>query len=249
MNSRLCALLILCSGALPSLALAGATPVSATRGDAVRSADAKNAPTSIALTGSTSAQGTTIPAGMNDGPSTVGPLPVVPDLPKARPVQTTSFVDDAQAQTDDTLGPNAGSSSRRSADSLPAAEEDTESLAGTLFRTLLVLGMVIALVYVSLNYGLRKLMGVRAAGGGPGGLVRVVERIPLDPKRSLFVVQAAGEYLLVGGAEDGLNLISKLNSEEVSRLMTEQKRDLASQSPFLAKLLSRKNPPPPTAGA
>lgn len=226
MNSRLCALLVLCAGALPSLSHAEPTPLSAARGPAGESV-----------------RGTTVPAGMDDGPTTVGPLPVVPDLPgpkaAAAPSQTT-FVDDAQAQMDD--GADAGAP-------FTAEEEDPESLAGTLFRTLLVLGMVIALVYVSLNYGLRKLMGLRAAGGGAGGLVRVIERIPLDAKRSLFVIHAAGEYLLVGGAEDGLNLISKLNPEEVAKLMSEPQRDLSSQSPFLAKLLARKNPPPPTAGA
>ncbi len=168
-----------------------------------------------------------VPAGADEGPSTVGPLPVA--APPAREEDPIS-----EDPTDPSVGLSGGA----------PFDEEPESLAGTLLRTLLVLGMVLGLVYVSLNYGLRKLMGVRATplGGGARGLVTVVERIPVDPRRSLFVVRAAGEYLLVGGAEGGMNLISKLNPEEVQKLLAEQQKpQSASASPFLMKLLSRKD--------
>lgn len=129
---------------------------------------------------------------------------------------------------------------------VPLAED--ESLLWTLVRTFLVLGFVIACVYVVLNFGLRRMMGLKATGaGGVNALVTVVERIPLGPKQTLLVLKAAGEYLLVGSSDSGMNLIAKLQTEEVERLQAERSTATASMSPFLQKLLSRGGHPPPSA--
>ncbi len=128
---------------------------------------------------------------------------------------------------------------------VPPEEDEVESNFATLLRTLLVLAIVLGIVYVSLNYGLRKLMGVRGLPTGRSSLVKVIERIPLDPKRSLFVVHAAGEYLLIGGGDDGLNLLGKLDTAEVERVLDQQLKSAPQMSPFLQKLLSRKGGTPP----
>jgi flagellar biogenesis protein FliO len=96
------------------------------------------------------------------------------------------------------------------------------------------------LAYVSLNWGMRRILGIRMPGPG-GSLVSVVERIPLDQRRSMFVVKAAGEYLLVGGAEQSLNLISKLDTAEVEKLQAQQRsaQPALTLSPFLQKLLGK----------
>lgn len=114
-----------------------------------------------------------------------------------------------------------------------------ESMGFLLFRTLIVLGMVVMMAYVSLNWGLRKMLGLKAPSAGTGSVLSVIERVPLDQRRSLFVVKAAGEYLLVGGSEGSLGLISKLDTAEVERLRAEKPAPL-QLSPFLQKLLSRK---------
>jgi flagellar protein FliO/FliZ len=88
-------------------------------------------------------------------------------------------------------------------------------------------------------------MGLRGLPTGRSTLVKVIERIPLDPKRSLFVVQAAGEYLLIGGGDDGLNLLGKLDAAEVERVLDQQLKQTPQMSPFLQKLLSRKGSTPP----
>lgn len=122
------------------------------------------------------------------------------------------------------------------------AGEEQESLGWTLVRTLLVLGAVVASIYLTLNVGLRKLMGLQSVASGRQPLVSVVERLPLDPKRSLFVVKAADEYLLVGGGEAGLQLLSKLDPEAVSRIQEQRPQTkVVPLSPFLQKLLSRRS--------
>ncbi|MFL5320151.1 MAG: FliO/MopB family protein [Myxococcaceae bacterium] len=128
------------------------------------------------------------------------------------------------------------------------ADNDTSGLGWQLFKTMLMLGVVIAMVYLSLNFGLRKLMGARAASSfGKGSVVTVVERITLEPRRTIYVLRAAGEYLLVGVGDGGMTLISKLDTAEVDRIQREKSSAQMPLSPFLQKLLSRKGGPPPSA--
>jgi flagellar protein FliO/FliZ len=132
----------------------------------------------------------------------------------------------------------------------PPPPEEQESLGWTLVRTLLLLAAVLAMIYLTLNVGLRRLMGLQSVGMGRQPVVTVVERVALDQRRTLFVLKAADEYLLVGGGEGGLQLLSKLDTQAVERIRAESPRPSALPiSPFLQKLLSRRSgsstPPQP----
>jgi flagellar biogenesis protein FliO len=132
----------------------------------------------------------------------------------------------------------------------PGMEEEPESLGWMLTRTLLLFGAVLASIYLTLNVGLRKLMGLQGVATGRPAVVSVVERIPLDQRRTLFVLKAAGEYLLVGGGESGLQLLSKLDTEAVERIRAERPpANVIPLSPFLQKLLARRNASPSGAPA
>lgn len=116
----------------------------------------------------------------------------------------------------------------------------------TLLRTFVVLGVVIAGIYLVLNHGLRRMMGI-AAPNGASSLVQVVDRVVLDQKQKLYVVKAGGEYLLVGGTDAGLSLLSKLDAAEVEKLRASRPTG-PTLSPLLQKLLGRKPPPPAAPG-
>ncbi len=130
----------------------------------------------------------------------------------------------------------------------PGLEEEPESLGWMLTRTLLLFGAVVASIYLTLNVGLRKLMGLQGVPAGRPSVVSVLERIPLDQRRSLFVLKAADEYLLVGGGESGLQLLSKLDTAAVERIRSERPpANVISLSPFLQKLLARREATQPGA--
>jgi flagellar biogenesis protein FliO len=145
--------------------------------------------------------------------------------------------------------PTSGAPATVAEPEIPASElppglvgaEDLD-VGWALVRTIVVLGLVLALVYLTLNVGLRRLLGVK--GATSAGLVTVLERVPLDQKRALFVIEAAGEVLLVGGAEGSLTLISKLDAAEVARLREAAGSPPVEVSPLLQKLLGRKQSPP-----
>ena len=127
-----------------------------------------------------------------------------------------------------------------------AAEQ--ESLGWVVVRTVALLGAVLASIYLTLNVGLRRLMGLQGMPVGKASVVSVLERIPLDQRRTLFVLKAADEYLLVGGGEGGVQLVSKLDRDAVERIRAARPPAASvSLSPFLQKLLSRRTggPTPP----
>lgn len=126
----------------------------------------------------------------------------------------------------------------------PDLGEQDLNLGWVLARTLVVLGLVVLSVYLVLNHGLRRLMGVRAVGGPV--VIDVLERVPLDTKRTLFVVKAAGEYLLLGGAEASVSLIAKLDAAEVEKLRAEARASSLTLSPLLTKLMTKKAVKPPS---
>lgn len=115
-------------------------------------------------------------------------------------------------------------------------------LGWSLVRTIVVLGVVVALAWVTLNVGLRKLMGIGPAAGRRG-IISVLERVPLDQKRTLYVVKAGDEVLLLGASDLSVNFLSKLDAKAVEEAA--KPAGQVTLSPFLQKLLGKKEAPPP----
>lgn len=121
--------------------------------------------------------------------------------------------------------------------------DEGPSLGWQVVKMFLLLGVVVLLAYLTLNVGLRKLLGVRATGLHGGSVVSVIERVSLDPKRTLFVLKAGKEYLLVGAAEGGMQLLTKLEATDVEAIQAARASAGTGMSPFLQKLLSRRGAP------
>ncbi|MBW8811375.1 MAG: flagellar biosynthetic protein FliO [Lysobacter sp.] len=83
--------------------------------------------------------------------------------------------------------------------------------------SLLVLAGVCVAAFVIVRLFGRFVATGRARGAH---LLDVVARLPLEPRRSLYVVEVAGKTLLVGTSEMGLSMLSELDGDEVrSRVM------------------------------
>jgi len=86
------------------------------------------------------------------------------------------------------------------------------SYGDLLVTSLVVLGVVCVAAFVLV----RVLGRVLATGRTRGAhLLDVVARVPLEPRRSLYVVEVAGKTLLVGTSEMGLSVLSELDGTEV----------------------------------
>jgi flagellar protein FliO/FliZ len=86
------------------------------------------------------------------------------------------------------------------------------SYGDLLVTSLIVLGVVCVAAFVAVRVFGRLLSTGRTRGAH---LMNVVSRVPLEPRRSLYVVEVAGKTLLVGTSEMGLSVLSELDGAEV----------------------------------
>ena len=76
-------------------------------------------------------------------------------------------------------------------------------------KTILMLCVVLAFVYLLLGKGLPKLMSKTIQNSR----MRVIERLPLDQKRSVFLIEVDDTTYLLGGSDQNLQLIDTLKKE------------------------------------
>lgn len=88
---------------------------------------------------------------------------------------------------------------------------DLPALGGSLALSLVSLGAVCLLAYVVLRW-----LGRQGVGRGAGPL-KVIARCALEPKRSVYIVEAAGRYFLMGVGDGPMTLLSELDSDAVQR--------------------------------
>jgi flagellar biosynthetic protein FliO len=100
------------------------------------------------------------------------------------------------------------------------------SLGGSIAISLVSLGVVCALAYVCLRFLSRRGVG-RASGP-----VKIVARCPLEPRRSLYLVETAGRRFLIGVGDGPMSMLAEV--------------DAAPAGDALAASLSA---PPPRAGS
>jgi flagellar biosynthetic protein FliO len=115
----------------------------------------------------------------------------------------------------------------------PAAE--LPSLAGSIVLSFVSLGLVCLLAYVALKWLARRGVG-RAEGP-----LQVIARCPLEPRRSVYVVRAAGRCFLLGVGEGPMSLLAELDpaAVEASAAAAEPTGGLAWNA-VLARVLGTK---------
>lgn len=77
-------------------------------------------------------------------------------------------------------------------------------------KLLFALPVVILLAYISL-----RLTNQYLSKQGRGKNIQILERVPLNNKSALCVVKAGQDYLVLGISENNIQVIKKLEAEEV----------------------------------
>jgi flagellar biosynthetic protein FliO len=127
---------------------------------------------------------------------------------------------------------------------MPALLQASHAVPGgygaALLQTLFALAGVCVLAWVVLRWGAQRGFGT----GRLGGNLRVVERIPLDPRRALYVVKA-GERVLLLGVGDGAAPV--LLTELDPSLLAAQPAAPAAGASFREVLARLRGPTPPAS--
>lgn len=92
------------------------------------------------------------------------------------------------------------------------------------------LGVVCVVAWAAL-----KLLAARGVGKGMGA-VRVVARCPLEPRRSVYVIEAAGRCFLVGVGDGPMSMLAELDASALPR---ERAAPATKFADVLAKVLAR----------
>lgn len=81
-----------------------------------------------------------------------------------------------------------------------------------LFQTLVALAFVCGLAYLIFRVLLPRL----SPNYGANNMMRVVDRIGLDTRKSLYIIEVTGRWFLVASSENGVQMISELDAETAS---------------------------------
>jgi flagellar biosynthetic protein FliO len=111
------------------------------------------------------------------------------------------------------------------------APADLPSYGGSLALTFVSLAFVCLLAWVVL-----RLIARKGVGRGEGGL-RVVARCPLEPRRSVYVVEAGSRCFLIGVGDGSMSLIAELDGATLSS--PSQGSAESRQSTKFSEVLSR----------
>jgi len=106
----------------------------------------------------------------------------------------------------------------------PPNETPTSFWVSNLLRTILVLGFIVLLAYLVLNKGLGRLMKLTGTSV-TGKHMTLLERIALDQKHSLFLVEVSGRRYVIATGEQSSSLIAALDGEkqDMSALSAKEK--------------------------
>ncbi len=94
------------------------------------------------------------------------------------------------------------------------AARTAEEVAWDLGKTLAALVLVCGLLYVSLRFGLSRL--VRGSGTGIERF-RVIDKFGLEPKRVLYIVEVCGRRILLSSSEAGIRFLVTLDGAPFSK--------------------------------
>lgn len=81
-----------------------------------------------------------------------------------------------------------------------------------ILRMLIFLALVIALIYFLLRKVLPSLMRMTAF---KNPTIRILERVPLDQRRSMLVIEVQEKVYLVGSAEGQINILMELDRDKL----------------------------------
>jgi flagellar biosynthetic protein FliO len=107
----------------------------------------------------------------------------------------------------------------------------------SLARSFVSLGVVCVVAFLALRF-----LAGRGVGRVMGG-VRVLARCPLEPRRSVYLIEAAGRCFLVGVGDGPMALLAEVDAEKA------RAADVAATAPggfaeVIARLLNRPTPGP-----
>jgi flagellar biogenesis protein FliO len=151
--------------------------------------------------------------------------PAAAQTPPPPPAVTASASADAMLEADRAEEARLEAEKRKLEEALDGPGPATRpGYLWQLVQTFFFLIVVCLLAYLVLGKGLPKLLSLSpgAARGmmaaPPRGVVEVIDRLPLDPRRALLVVRVGGSHFLIGVSEQGMSMLARLDESQLGAI-------------------------------
>jgi flagellar biogenesis protein FliO len=106
-------------------------------------------------------------------------------------------------------------------------------------RLMLVLGGILIVAYLGVRYWLPRMAGgLRALSSGP---IQVLAQLPLEARKTLYVVKAGRSVMLLASSEAGVQLMTALDPVDFPEASPGARSNGANDRNFLYLLNSIKN--------
>jgi flagellar protein FliO/FliZ len=83
-------------------------------------------------------------------------------------------------------------------------------------KLLVILAGILILAWVGLRHWLPKLSGMRGLDAGP---IRIMARMPLEPRKTLYIVKAGDQYMLLGASDTQVSFLKELPAESIEAIL------------------------------
>lgn len=102
---------------------------------------------------------------------------------------------------------------------------------GSFFKMILVLGFLVSLLLVVL-YVVKRFFWKKISKGGVDESIRVITSAYVGPKKSIALVEVAGERIVVGITNDNISMLTKVNKDmEFNAVLREQISIIPDEKP------------------
>ena len=116
---------------------------------------------------------------------------------------------------------------------------------GSFFKMILVLGVLIALLLIVL-YVVKRFLLKKTGKGGQDQSIKVITSAYVGPKKTIALVEVAGERIVVGITSDNISMLTKLNKDmEFNEVLNEQITSIPDETLMsLGRIKDDENTPP-----
>ena len=126
------------------------------------------------------------------------------------------------------------------ADAIPTGAGAVSDEILEYLKVIATLAGVVVLAFFALRLWLPKLTGIR---GTPSGPMNIVWRLALEPRKTLYIVRAASDYVLLAASDAGVQFLTSLDPGALEAALRELSAKPAVRSEF-ASLLRRRGARP-----
>jgi flagellar protein FliO/FliZ len=103
-------------------------------------------------------------------------------------------------------------------------------------KVIAILAFVIVFAFIALRFWLPKLTGIRATTNGP---IDVAWRLALEPRKTLYIVRAGSDYVLLATSEAGVQLLTSLDTAKTDAALREASAKPTAAFQFASLLRNR----------